>query len=253
MPWVEVTGVPAWVDATRLLDRGDWETQDGALCGKRSAAEAADLQARLRNLGMGGQRIEVRVRPALKRPVARKALAAEARRRRDTTPGFLDPRARIDDAGRVYLTPEVLALAIARANPAPHVLDTCCGCGGNAIAWARTGSRVTAVELDRDRLALARHNARIYGVEDRITFVHGDARDHLGTEADLVFVDPPWGEVDRIHCTDVPLLDALLDGAKAPVLAKLPPSFWRPGGRYEAVFGEAPGDRQRVKLVLWRP
>lgn len=253
MPWVEVRGVPDWVDPERLLDDGPWELVEGAWSGKRSAAEAADLQARLRNQGLGGQPIQVVVRPRLKRTVVRKARADEARRVRQTTPGFEDPRARVDEAGRIFLTPERLALQIARDNPAEHVLDACCGCGGNAIAFARNGARVTAIELDEHRLQLARHNARIYGVAERITFVRGDARDHIGKAADLVFLDPPWGQVDRIHCSDIPLLDELITRARAPVLAKLPPSFWRPGIQLQPVFGLEAGDRRRIKLVLWRP
>ena len=34
--------------------------------------------------------------------------------------------------------------------------------------------RVIAVELDVQRLALARLNAEVYGVADKIQFVHGD-------------------------------------------------------------------------------
>ncbi|KAI4976550.1 hypothetical protein ZWY2020_050157 [Hordeum vulgare] len=48
---------------------------------------------------------------------------------------------------------------------------------------------------DRSRkVELARHNARIYGVEDRIEFVVGDFF-HLAPylKADLVFLSPPWG------------------------------------------------------------
>ena len=57
------------------------------------------------------------------------------------------------------------------------VLDLFCGCGGNAISFARhpSVSRVVAVELDAARLAMARHNACVYGVQRKIEWVHGDA------------------------------------------------------------------------------
>ena len=54
------------------------------------------------------------------------------------------------------------------------VVDAFAGVGGNAIQFAFTCERVIAIDLDADRLALARHNAQVYGVADRIEFVHGD-------------------------------------------------------------------------------
>lgn len=45
--------------------------------------------------------------------------------------------------------------------------------GGNAIQFAFTCARVIAIDIDASRLALARHNATVYGVADRIEFVHG--------------------------------------------------------------------------------
>lgn len=47
-----------------------------------------------------------------------------------------------------------------------------------------------------------RHNARIYGVEDRIEFIVGDALDvlsHINEHIDVVFVSPPWGGPDYIQ------------------------------------------------------
>lgn len=77
-----------------------------------------------------------------------------------------------------------LSSSLAPAAPTPAhsgggvVLDLFCGCGGNAVAFARqTGvTRVVAVELDGARLAMARHNAALCGVPPgRIAWVHGDA------------------------------------------------------------------------------
>jgi len=44
---------------------------------------------------------------------------------------------------------------------------------GNAIQFARTCSHVIAIDIDASRLRLARHNAAVYGVADRIEFIHG--------------------------------------------------------------------------------
>jgi trimethylguanosine synthase len=67
------------------------------------------------------------------------------------------------------------------------ILDLFCGAGGNAIQFALAGmeeegqeldeptTRVIAVDIDPDKIEYARHNARIYGVEERIQFLVGDA------------------------------------------------------------------------------
>ncbi|MCB9675698.1 MAG: class I SAM-dependent methyltransferase [Alphaproteobacteria bacterium] len=256
MPVVRVGGVPDWVDVHRLLDAGDWARDGDVWTAERTAAEAADLDARLRNLGMGGRAFEVSIDPPPKRPLVRAARAEDARRRRDTTPGFTRPGAKVDADGKRFLTPEKLALALGKRANADVVVDATAGCGGNAIGFARAGCAVIAVELDADRLALARENARVYGVSDRITFVCADAVERLATlSGDLLFLDPPWGEPDRIACREVPLLDALLHAGRhfERIWVKVPPSFvGLPGFAMEAWFGHAPGDRQRVKFVLLR-
>ena len=61
---------------------------------------------------------------------------------------------------------------------------------------------VIALDISPVRLALARHNAALYGVEDRIEFVLADflsfARTlnrtrHGRRKIDVVFLSPPWG------------------------------------------------------------
>lgn len=58
--------------------------------------------------------------------------------------------------------------------------------------------QVVACDIDSAQLAMARHNAEVYGVADRIEFVHGDAfaiAAELSSQhrVDAVFVSPPWG------------------------------------------------------------
>jgi len=144
------------------------------------------------------------------------------------------------------------------------VIDACCGVGGSAIGFARAGCEVVAIEPDPERLAMARHNAALYGVSKRILFLRGRAEDLLGQQSgDLVFLDPPWGvDWDR-RCalpSSVPLLQPLRDLCSeqlpdAEVWAKVPPSFdtqQTPGASARAVFGAAEGDRRRVKFLLLR-
>lgn len=104
---------------------------------------------------------------------------------------------RYDRVGLFAAKPEADALALARTLPGETVLDAFCGIGTTAIAFARAGKRVVTVELDAGRLEMARHNARIYGVEERIRFVHGDSREViLQADADAVYFDPPWADRD---------------------------------------------------------
>ena len=54
--------------------------------------------------------------------------------------------------------------------------------------------QVIAIDIDPCKIALARHNAAVYGVEDRIEFIVGDFF-HVAPrlKADVVFLSPPWG------------------------------------------------------------
>lgn len=56
---------------------------------------------------------------------------------------------------------------------------------------------VIAIDIDPEKLNLARNNAEVYGVADQIEFVCGDfmvlAAD---LKADVVFLSPPWGGPD---------------------------------------------------------
>jgi len=111
----------------------------------------------------------------------------------------------LDDVGWFSVTPEKIADQIAERCRCDVVLDAFCGVGGNAIAFAKTCERVIAIDNSPVRLALARHNAAVYGVADRIEFFLGDyisfARSYAqlaagsGTKRkiDVVFLSPPWG------------------------------------------------------------
>lgn len=264
---VTVSPLPAWLDRARLLGAGTW-THDGATAvAQLDTAAAADLSARLRGMGLDGLPIVLTVTPPLHRNAVRDARTEDARRRRDTTPGFLRPGTRTDEEGRWSLTPELLAVRMgedaARAlGPAARVLDAGCGIGGNTIGFARAGLRVLAVDRDPTRLAMARHNVRLYGVADRVTFRAGDATEALrDAQVDLVFLDPPWGTEWSRTCTrlvDLGDFGALLALARATaphVWVKLPPSFATADlgdAAVRAVFGEAAGDRARIKFLLAR-
>ncbi|KAJ1735181.1 Trimethylguanosine synthase [Coemansia biformis] len=124
----------------------------------------------------------------------------------------------IDEVGLYSVTPENLAEYTATriaqlynggAAEAGYgrlcVVDACCGVGGNAIKFAAWCEHVLAIEMDPCRLEMARNNAQIYSVDDRIEFVLADffaVAPMLA--ADVVFVSPPWGGVDY---TAAPVFD----------------------------------------------
>lgn len=105
------------------------------------------------------------------------------------------------DARRMYFTPAgveqatrapVAALRAERfaALGVRHLADLCCGIGGDAIAAARAGISVTAVDRSPVTCAAARANAEALGLADRIEVRCADVGDTDLAGCDAVFVDP---------------------------------------------------------------
>ncbi|MEM6929363.1 MAG: hypothetical protein AAF602_20660, partial [Myxococcota bacterium] len=63
MPSVTVSGVPDWVDAERLLGEGPWVRGDDRWIAVLDRRRAADVAARLRGWGVGGEALVVEVVP----------------------------------------------------------------------------------------------------------------------------------------------------------------------------------------------
>jgi 2-polyprenyl-3-methyl-5-hydroxy-6-metoxy-1,4-benzoquinol methylase len=55
------------------------------------------------------------------------------------------------------------------------VLEIGCGIGTDTINFARAGAQVTAVDLTEKSLEVARQRAKVFGFEDRITFIQANA------------------------------------------------------------------------------
>jgi glycine/sarcosine N-methyltransferase len=64
--------------------------------------------------------------------------------------------------------------AIFRNKGVEQVLDASCGAGTQAVALAKLGFQVAAVDPSRGMLAKAQGTAEDYGVNDLVTFHHGD-------------------------------------------------------------------------------
>jgi trimethylguanosine synthase len=76
------------------------------------------------------------------------------------------------------------------------------GAGGNVIAFALSDrwSKIIAIERDPSVIACAQHNASIYGVFERITWINDDCFSYLASNSlsidpskTVVFASPPWG------------------------------------------------------------
>ncbi len=180
------------------LGADDLERLLGTPLGAVPATAAARALGRGQGLVVAGEPLRLEVDPPVR---ARRATAPWRIRDRDPTRLFSRWRegVRLDDETRASLSPEAAALATARRMGAETVLDAFCGAGGNAIAFARMPwcRQVIALEIDPERLAMAQHNAQLYGVADRIRFVRGDffaLAPELRSEAGACFLDPPWDE-----------------------------------------------------------
>jgi SAM-dependent methyltransferase/glutaredoxin len=83
----------------------------------------------------------------------------------------------VDDSDQ-YATPQVLVDKILRyLNPQPHetFIDPGCGDGRALIAAAKQyGCQSIGIEVDPGRVALARKNAEVAGVADKVTIIEAD-------------------------------------------------------------------------------
>tara|TARA_R110002049_G_scaffold6538_1_gene40967 strand:+ start:1982 stop:2902 length:921 start_codon:yes stop_codon:yes gene_type:complete len=92
------------------------------------------------------------------------------------------------------------------SGPAPtRILDLCCGggCIGLAVAHYFPGAHVDLLDIDSAALALARENAALLGVEDRVSIYQSDLFDALGdVRYDLILSNPPY--VDAADLANMP-------------------------------------------------
>ncbi len=106
-----------------------------------------------------------------------------------------------DDAYRMYFTPDGVEQATREAVAAHRaarfaalgvrrLADLCCGIGGDAIALARAGIEVLAVDRSPLTCAVARANAEALGLADRIEVRCADVTEVDVTGFDAVFTDP---------------------------------------------------------------
>jgi SAM-dependent methyltransferase len=172
-----------------------------------------------------------------------------------------------EDVGRMFFTPDGVEQAT-RASVAAYrarrlkelgvtsVADLCCGIGGDAIAFARTGIRVLAVDRDPVTARTARANAEALGLAGLIEVREADVTQVATAGYDAVFVDPARrGGRGRIFDPEAysPPLSWAVEAARGSGTAALKLA---PGIPHEAVPAEAEAewisDGGDVKeAVLW--
>ncbi|MGW5305403.1 class I SAM-dependent methyltransferase [Streptomyces griseoluteus] len=172
-----------------------------------------------------------------------------------------------EDARRMFFTPNGVEQST-RASVAAYraermrtlgvtsVADLCCGIGGDALALARAGIRVLAVDRDPLTAAVARANAEVLGLADLIEVREADVTEVDTAGYDAVFVDPARrggrGRIFDPEAYSPPLSWAVATALAAPRAAlKI-----APGIPHEAVPAEAEAewisDGGDVKeAVLW--
>ncbi|MGV9604777.1 THUMP-like domain-containing protein [Streptomyces sp. NPDC003631] len=103
---------------------------------------------------------------------------------------------------------------------ATSVADLCCGIGGDAIAFARAGIRVLAVDRDPLTAAAARANAEALGLSALIEVREADVTEVDVSGYDAVFVDPARrggrGRIFDPEAYSPPLSWAAATALKAP-------------------------------------
>lgn len=106
----------------------------------------------------------------------------------------------LDEEGLYSVKPEEEMLKVANEVNSAVILDAFCGLGGASIAFARCGKKVITYDTSLERLAMAKNNAEVYGVKDKIEFIHGDVLEDIESiDAGAIYLDPPWGGPDYIN------------------------------------------------------
>ncbi len=174
-----------------------------------------------------------------------------------------------EDAARMFFTPNGVEQSTRRSVAAYRaerlraagvrsVADLCCGIGGDAIALARAGIRVLAVDRDPQTAAAARANAEALGLANLIEVREADVTEVDTSGYDAVFVDPARRSSKRGRIFDPEAYSPPLSWAVSTALGASRAAALKiaPGIPHEAVPAEAEAewisDGGDVKeAVLW--
>lgn len=225
-------------DGLRLLDNlGEISSTDAA----------AKAVSQLRAAGHGPDLVSAVVSQAHLRAKAQAKFGEFAAR-------MLFTRAGLEQATRL----QVAARHAGRMRTAgiTHVADLGCGIGGDSLAFAGAGLRVTAVDADEITAAITAYNLAPFG--DDVTVLHGTAETTSLDGIDAVWLDPArrtagHSETRRVVASDYsPSLDWAFDlAARMPVGIKLGPGHDRDALPEDAETQWVSVDGSVVELVVW--
>jgi release factor glutamine methyltransferase len=105
------------------------------------------------------------------------------------TPAVLIPRPETE-----FIVEEAIEIVRAAQMPSPQIADIGTGSGNLAISLAHSiqTSHLTATDVSRDALVIARQNARTHEVEERIVFVETTYLDGVERDFDVIVANPPY-------------------------------------------------------------
>jgi release factor glutamine methyltransferase len=130
------------------------------------------------------------------------------------------------------------ALEHLQGRPEPRVLDVGTGTGAIALAIAdeHPGAQITAIDVSRDALGLARENLDLLGVNGRVRLIEHDLMHGIGQdEYDLVVSNPPYVEPEDLETLQPEIRDwepriALVAHGATEAVAAAATEALRPGG-----------------------
>ena len=93
------------------------------------------------------------------------------------------------------------AIHIAKKNNVKNILDLCTGSGAIAISLAKylDNVQITATDISKDALRVAKKNAISNEVGEKITFIESDLFENIAkTKFDMIISNPPYIKKDVI-------------------------------------------------------
>ena len=165
----------------------------------------------------------------------------------EVTPAAIIPRPETE--GLVEL---VIEHARLRRSGGLSLVDVGVGCGAIAVVLARElpDAEITAVDISRPALDLARRNAEHHGVAARIVFLHGDLLEPLDQRADVIVANLPYVSSAELEASPPEIRDHEprlgLDGGPDGLrlierLLRQAPAHLNPGGALFLEIGDTQG------------